>query len=369
MEPRIDISKIHTGWKSLERLNLILDEEEERYTQFLVLTDTNTSGYCYPALQKILGFRGLSCEKVEVASGDTSKSHESCLKIWRFLRGHEAGRHTLLMNLGGGMISDLGGFAASVFKRGVSFLNIPTSLMAQIDAAVGGKTGINFMGVKNQIGTFAFPSAVIVDPAFLETLPQREFVSAFSEMIKYALLSDEKRIKIINETFPDRFPVDSTGKEDLLKLINWGISRKIEIIGADISDRGNRKLLNLGHTVGHALEAWSASSNAHPLLHGEAIGAGLICELFISSELLGFPLPLAEEVAGYILQKIPRVSIPDDPAALSEFLVQDKKNLKGKLRFTLLESPGKGHIDAEVDFLLVSRSLEFYNKLCYARYH
>jgi len=363
MEPRFDISKILKGWNSIERLDSILDAEKGRYTQILVLVDENTGGHCFPAVKTILDNTGRSFEKVEVQPGETSKSHESCLKIWQFFHEHEAGRHTLLINLGGGMISDLGGFAASVYKRGISFLNIPTSLVAQIDAAVGGKTGINFMGVKNQIGSYALPSAVIVDPAFLETLPQREFNSAFPEMLKYALLSDESRVRNINKTFPDRFPVDAVEKDDLLQWIDWGISRKIEIIGADIYDKGNRKLLNLGHTIGHALEAWSALHHPQPLLHGEAIGAGLICELFISSELLGFPWSVVEEVAGYILERIPRTRTPEDPSVLNEFLVQDKKNLSGKLLFTLLEAAGKGHVDTEVDLYLVSKSIEFYNKI------
>lgn len=305
-----------------------------------ILVDENTHDHCLEFL--ITGFDALAeAEVIMLPAGEENKVLEVCFQVWETLTEAGFERHDLLINLGGGMVTDLGGFVASVYKRGLAFINIPTSLLGMVDAAVGGKTGIDFAGFKNQLGTFATPFATYIDTGFLHTLPATEWTNGFAELLKHALISDqalwEQLSKIQN--IPQELPS---------KTIQQGVQIKAQIVAQDPTEKGLRKILNFGHTIGHALESYYLQS-ATPLAHGHAVAIGLLLESKLSVALATltkeeFLLIEARIKSTYALQ------IPDDIDGLWSLMQQDKKNDNGEVRVCLLTRIGSCIFDQKLTF-------------------
>lgn len=301
-----------------------------------ILVDTNTREHCLGGSVSSL------CPPehiITIREGEQHKSVESVVHIWSVLTARGARRNSVLVNIGGGLITDIGGFAASCFKRGIRCINVPTTLLSQVDASVGGKTGINFGGFKNEIGTFSVPECVIIDNGFLKTLSARQVLSGFAEMLKHALLSgDEQLDKVLQAN------LSRTYGQDFLELLRESVAVKDAIVIADPKEKGVRKALNLGHTAGHALES-VAIDHAIEMYHGDAVAYGLIVELYLSVKRLGFPKQQYETVRGFIREYYPHY-VPAVPAeTLYGLMLHDKKNDREGVNFTLLRKPGDFVID------------------------
>lgn len=309
----------------------------------VVLTDENVAPYWLSELK-----HWLACEEameLVIPAGETSKTLSMAQRIWKKLLRWHADRDTVLVNLGGGVISDLGGFVASCYQRGIRFVNVPTTLLAMVDAAIGGKNGVDFGGGKNQIGTFAEPIEVWVSPIYLSTLPQRELLSGLAEMLKYGYIAD-----------PSMMRLDAGNYEQYL-LRAGRIKRAI--VARDPLDQGERKVLNFGHTLGHALESWSLLGD-HPLRHGEAVALGMGGALWLSRELTGLPDAVVQDYWPKMQQLLAEVDLalgPDDLDAVLSFLACDKKNRSGEHRFVLLRGVGDPVIDQPVPDDLIRKSL------------
>ena len=314
-------------------------------SQVFILTDENVAPFWLPELEYWLG-----CEnaiEIVIRSGEQYKNLQTVQRIWKTLMKHHADRNALLINLGGGTITDLGGFAASTYKRGIRFINVPTTLLAMVDAAIGGKTGIDFGGAKNQIGTFAQAEEVLIDPVFLTTLSQREILSGMVEMLKYGFVADSKLLNV--------------NLENYYQFIDQCGEIKRDIVAQDPRERGLRKILNFGHTLGHAIESYCLAK-ASPLLHGEAVALGMEAALWISVKQCG----LVEKVLLDYEEKLP-VLLSEAEIYLSETdvdpimanLVHDKKNRCEIPQFVLLEEVGKPVWDVEVKRELVRQSVAF----------
>ncbi len=315
-----------------------LRRELEQYEsgQIFVLTDVNTRMYCLPLLEN-LKIRGEHV--ITVPSGENYKSLGSVEEIWRLLSSEGARRNALLINLGGGLVTDLGGFAASCFKRGIKCINIPTTLLAQVDASVGGKTGINFNGLKNEIGTFSVPEKVMIDVAFLKTLPRRQLLSGFAEMLKHGLLRGGKHLQKLLAM--DRDIISAT---DFPALLKESVEVKEKVVTEDPKEKGMRKSLNFGHTVGHAIESVAIEKGAE-LYHGDAVAYGMISELYLSVRKKGFDRGLYHEIRSFIMGLYPAYNPLASPEELYGLMLHDKKNEKEGVNFTLLEATGKVSID------------------------
>ncbi|HFB61681.1 MAG TPA: 3-dehydroquinate synthase [Bacteroidetes bacterium] len=323
------------------------------YDKMFVLVDENTEKYCLPFFRQLLP-EVAPAGIVRIKSGEVHKNIHTTISIWEQLTRLHAGRDALLINLGGGVITDIGGFAATTYKRGIDFINIPTTLLGQVDAAIGSKTGIDFQEYKNHVGLFADPKGVIADPLFLDTLPDRFLRSGFAEMIKYALIMDTPLWDRMNGK-----PFDAL--HSLLdSLMVMSVQDKITVVEKDKHESGWRKILNFGHTVGHALETFLMKTD-HPATHGEAVAAGMICATRISEEWAGFPRAGSRDIYRMIDRNFRRLLFSEkDIPALLLLMRQDKKNKGGKLHFTLLKRPGEAVPDIKVPEESVEESLRFY---------
>ncbi len=323
------------------------------YTKVFILVDENTEKFCLPVFRNNLP--GISITGVvKIKSGELNKNIQSASVIWQQLTQFHAERSSLLVNLGGGVITDIGGFAAATFKRGIDFINVPTTLLGQVDAAIGSKTGIDFKEYKNQIGLFADPRAVVIEPVFLNTLDKKQFRSGFAEMLKYALTMDVPLWNIMdNRHFEAMAP-------DLERMVVRCVSDKISIVEKDKHESGLRKLLNFGHTVGHALETFFLKSDT-PVTHGEAVAAGMICATSISAQWPGFDCRLPEQIYEIIDRNFPRLIFSEkDIFGILRLMQQDKKTKSGQLHFTLLTKLGVAVPDVVVPEEKVKESLRFY---------
>ncbi len=286
---------------------------------------------------------------IEISSGEKEKTLDTCKNIWTELTNAGFTRKSLLINLGGGVIGDMGGFAASTFKRGMAFINIPTTLLSQVDASIGGKLGIDFNGLKNHIGLFQEPNAVIVDPKFLKTLPERELKSGFAEIIKHALICDEDHWKhLLSQPFENL---------EWNKIIPKSISVKNDIVNQDPREQGIRKILNYGHTIGHAIESFFLNTST-PMLHGEAVALGIILENQLAVESGLFDEKSANQITGYI-ENI--YSFPKDLPSYNDIknhLMQDKKNDSEGVRFSLLNKIGSCTYDVLIDSEILKKVLK-----------
>ncbi|VAW30628.1 3-dehydroquinate synthase [hydrothermal vent metagenome] len=323
------------------------------YTDIFVLVDENTEKFCLPVLRNILpgsSIRGV----IKIKSGELNKNIRTASAIWEQLTHFKAERNSLLINLGGGVITDIGGFVAATFKRGMAFVNIPTTLLGQVDAAIGSKTGIDFKEYKNQIGLFADPKVVVIDPVFLDTLDPKQFLSGFAEMLKYALIMDIPLWEIMdNRYFDAMYP-------DLERMVVRCVGDKISIVEEDKHESGLRKLLNFGHTVGHALETFFLKTDT-PVTHGEAVAAGMICATRISSQHPDFECHSPEQIYEMIDRNFPRLTfLQKDILGIMRLMQQDKKTKAGQLHFTLLTKLGTAVPDVVVPEEKVKESLRFY---------
>jgi len=321
-----------------------------------ILVDENTKKHCLP----ILNTNGLfnNAEVIEIKSGETNKSIKSVEKAWKILSTKDADRHSLLINLGGGIIVDMGGFIASTFKRGFPFINIPTTLLSQVDASVGGKTGFNFLNLKNEIGVFSHPNAVLIDSVFLKTLDKENILSGWAEMIKHALIfgkPDWENIKIHKQ--------ETINYKDLHQLIARSVQIKNHFVEQDPAEKGIRKALNFGHTFGHAFESLFMDT-PNEISHGKAVAHGMICELYLSSVKCHFNKDEIKRIVDYILKiygKLP-ISITDYDK-IAELITHDKKNENKVNNFTLISDYGKVEINQPCSFNEIIDALKWYQKL------
>lgn len=342
---------IYIGHEAWDALNSFLNSCN--FSRVFILVDENTKELCLSlVVRKVPLLAGGTV--LQIKSGEHSKTVENSNKLWRKLMTEGADSRSVLINLGGGVISDLGGFVAATFKRGIAFINIPTTLLAQVDASVGSKVGVDFDGIKNQIGLFADPQAVFILPEFLSTLPQKHLLSGYAEMMKHAIIADTDYWNIIlKEGFE---PQD--GWED---LIRQSVSIKQKVVKFDPYDQGLRKVLNFGHTIGHGVESYSLLHDEKPMLHGEAIAIGMICEAFISCKLCGLPEEELIQIVEFINMHFEPQAINSDAAMeVLEIIKHDKKTENGKCRMTLLPHIGKAIINQECTQDLIIDSLHFY---------
>lgn len=326
-----------------------------KYDKLFVLTDSNTLELCLPMLKEVPQLQGAPVITVE--AGDTNKNIEQVTAIWMRLCNEGASRNSLLLNVGGGMITDMGGFVAATFKRGIHSVNVPTTLMASVDAAVGGKTGINFNGLKNEIGSFYPPLCVLIDSSFLKTLDRDNLLSGYAEMVKHALISNMETYHAILS-----FDLDRVDYTLLNQMVAQSVAVKERIVEEDPKEMGIRKALNLGHTVGHAYESLSFRKE-RPVLHGHAVAAGLVSELYLSYKKCGFPMEILSQVVYYLKKYYPPFFFNcDDYEALYELMTHDKKNEGGIINFTLLSQVGEVQINQSVTKEKVLESFDFYRE-------
>ncbi len=321
------------------------------YSRVFILTDNQTGSLCLPVLTDLLPDL-VDYDLIEVDEGEENKNIDYCIGIWRMLIDFEADRKALLINLGGGVVTDMGGFAASTYKRGIDFVNIPTTLLSQVDAAVGGKTGIDMAGTKNIIGTFTQPKAVFVEPLFLKTLPAAQLVSGFAEMLKHGLIADNVYWDLLKNADPQHLDPG---------LIYQSLQIKNNVVKQDPEEKGIRKILNFGHTVGHAIESYALNNTKKPLFHGEAIAIGMVCEAYLSFQKNQLPKPELDEITRIITKFYKPYPFKTEiyPGLLS-IMRNDKKNSNGQINCSLLTLIGQ----CDIDFLLteyeICESLDYY---------
>ena len=321
-----------------------------------VLVDETTEKQCLPL---IVGFDSMrAAEPIVIKATDEHKTLESLAHVWTCLQRGGATRHSLLVNLGGGMVTDLGGFAASTFKRGINYINIPTTLLSMVDASVGGKTGINFGGLKNEIGVFNNARSVILDTRFLKTLDYENICSGYAEMLKHSLIAAEYMWSELLD-----FDLSTPDLYQLSRLLADSVQVKKRIVEQDPTEKGLRKALNLGHTVGHAFE--SLALQRRPILHGYAVAYGLICELYLSCIKTGFPTDKMRQTVRFINETFGQMPITcDDYPTLLELMTHDKKNVAGEINFTLLGGVGDIRINQTATKEEIFEALDFYREGC-----
>ena len=323
-------------------------------SKVFVLTDTNTKTHCLELFLKNVPFN-IVPEVLTISAGERHKTISTSVALWSELSEKGADRRSLLINLGGGVVTDLGGFVASSFKRGIEFINIPTSLLAMVDASIGGKNGVDLGILKNQIGVIRNPKCVIIDSTFLETLPEEQVISGYAEILKHGLIHSE-----LYWNAASRFDIKNKVETDALI---WGsVEIKNEVITEDPNENGRRKTLNYGHTLGHAIESYLLEhSNKEALLHGEAIAIGMILATYISSEENAFPKSKLEIVTQTILRSFPKVTFSDiDIAAIIKLLIYDKKNDNGKVHFVLLSDFGSHTMNNEISNSTIKKAFDYY---------
>ncbi len=323
---------------------------EKNFSKTGILVDENTYNYCYPLVKPFL----TEHEICVIKSGEENKTIETCSIIWKFLTEKQFDRKSLLINLGGGVIGDMGGFCAATYKRGIEFINIPTTLLSQVDASIGGKLGIDFEGLKNHIGVFKDPKYVIIFPGFLKTLDARQIRSGYAEIIKHSLIADAGIWKsVISKNIEDA---------DWSDFVAQSIQIKYKVVQEDPLEKGLRKILNFGHTIGHAIESHFLESS-FPLLHGEAIAIGMICESYLSHQETGLSEAQFVEIEGLLLKIYGAILIPDQAVSkIAEATLQDKKNENSKIQCTLLSSIGKAVYDQAITPEKVIEALMYYKK-------
>ncbi|WP_440880813.1 3-dehydroquinate synthase [Tenacibaculum sp. C7A-26P2] len=323
------------------------------YSSIFILVDENTFEHCYPRFIRLLK-TDRPIEIIQIDAGEIYKNLETCIGVWNAMTELGADRKSLLITLGGGVITDLGGFVASTFKRGIEFVNIPTTLLSMVDASVGGKTGVDLGVLKNQIGVFANPELIIIDPEYLHTVTPREIRSGTAEIIKYGMTHD---IRLFNE-------IKDNPNLNIIDLIHRSIEIKNNVVLEDPKEKNVRKVLNWGHTIGHGIESYFLDSETKEnLTHGEAIAIGMVCEAYISSKILNFPEEHVYQIKSAITSIYGKTAIEkDDINSIIHLMKHDKKNVGGQINFILLENYEKFKIDCNVSNSLINESIQFYIK-------
>ncbi|CEN46518.1 3-dehydroquinate synthase [Capnocytophaga canis] len=333
-------------------LNKLL--QEKKYSKIFILVDSNTNTYCLPLFLADMATE-TPIEIIEIEAGEEFKNIDTCSQVWFALSELEADRKSLLINLGGGVVTDLGGFVASTYMRGIDFVNVPTSLLAMVDASVGGKTGVDLGALKNQIGVINNPKGVMIDTRFLATLPADQLRSGMAEMFKHGLIQSETYWKKM-------LKLDELTIEDLEQLIYESVEIKNNIVKQDPTEKGLRKTLNFGHTLGHAIESYCLqNSSRQALLHGEAIAIGMILATYLSSELLYFPKEKALEIKNVFNQYFEKHTFKKEEIdQIIDLLKFDKKNSYGNINFVLLEQISQPKLDCKVSNELIYKAFEYY---------
>ena len=341
---------IHFEEKAYSELAILI--RNNNYSSIFILVDDNTLMHCYPRFMQLLE-TNKTIEVIQIDAGEIHKNIETCVGVWNAMTELGADRKSLLITLGGGVITDLGGFVASTFKRGIDFVNIPTTLLSMVDASVGGKTGVDLGVLKNQIGLFANPEMIVLDPEYLHTVTPREIRSGSAEIIKYGMTHD---IRLFNE-------IKDNPELNIINLIHRSIEIKNEVVLEDPKEKNVRKVLNWGHTIGHGVESYFLESDhKENLTHGEAIAIGMVCEAYISSKILGFPKDKLQEIKNAIHTIYDKIEIlEDDFSSIMELMKHDKKNIGGEINFVLLNDYEDFKIDCKVPANLIIDSLEFYS--------
>ena len=328
--------------------------QQKSYSLIFIIVDSNTENHCLPHFLAKYNLPE-NTEVISIEAGEEHKHINTCLGVWEALSELGADRNSLLINLGGGVITDLGGFVAASFKRGIDFINVPTSLLSMVDASVGGKTGVDLGALKNQVGVIINPQGVVIDTDFLATLPSNEYRSGYAEMLKHGLIQDEHYWKILAD-------YTSITTDDIATHIHHSVSIKNKVVQEDPRENGLRKILNFGHTLGHAIESYCLTEeNKTTLLHGEAIAIGMIMEAYLSVELLGLSKDDCDEIKSVFNAIYPKVSFTEkEIEAILQLLIYDKKNSHGKIKFCLLKNIGTPQWDVEVPDALFNSAFRYY---------
>lgn len=326
----------------------------EVYSKVFVLVDSKTSDYCLPDFLANLATE-VPLEIIEFEVGEHFKNIETCFEIWSALTELAADRKSIIINLGGGVVTDLGGFVASTYKRGIEYINVPTTLLAMVDASIGGKNGVDLGNLKNQIGTITTPKTVLIDTNFLATLPANEMRSGLAEMLKHGLIQNKEYWNSLKN-------ISSLNTDDLDALIYKSVQIKNKVVSQDPTENGIRKALNFGHTLGHAIESYFLDNDTKtPLLHGEAIAVGMVLESFLSLEKKSITTEEYFEIKAVILDMFGTIEFSQkDIEEIITLLIHDKKNEFGKVQFVLLNGIGNVKINQFVSNELIYKAFEDY---------
>ncbi len=330
--------------------------KRDNYSSVYILVDNNTQMHCLPIFLGHLS-ELKNVDVLKIKAGEENKHLKTCQGIWQDLSKLGADRKSLLINLGGGVVTDLGGFVAAAFKRGIDFVNVPTTLLSMVDASVGGKTGVDLGGLKNQIGIISHPRMVIIDTKYLSTLPENEYRSGYAEMLKHGIIRDKNYFEKLSQ-------YKSSENSDIEKYIHHSILIKNEVVSKDLYESNYRKILNFGHTLGHAIETHCLNNpQKTSLLHGEAIAIGMITETYLSTLLCGLEMTVAKKIKDIFLKIFPKTSFSKkDLADIINFLRHDKKNSHGKVKFALIQGLGQPAIDIEVPTENLMEAFDFYQQ-------
>ncbi len=357
------ISRLIIGEDALREFIAAFRYGRKSGSKLFILADESTRLYCLEPLLDAIPELG-EAKLLVIAPGEESKSIETATRLFGELLSAGADRHSWLINLGGGVVTDLGGFVASLCKRGIRSVNIPTSLIGQVDAAIGGKTGLNVGTLKNQVGTFHLPEFVVIHPGFLATLPYGQLISGIAELIKNLVVADAVTWKKIQKQTPLQLKNDLTDPYGWKKWVTPSIRAKLNLVRRDFKESGIRKALNFGHTIGHALESLSFSGSGKSLTHGEAVAAGMVCAAWLAETGSGLDARYREEIVDFLTRTFPPVKFSEDEIPLIlDFIGADKKNIRGEARFSLISAPGKPRINVSCTSERIVRSLQEYRRL------
>lgn len=334
-------------FNSIQELDQTISKHEG---SVFFLVDENTHEHCLPVVLSELPSLG-DFEILEMAAGEENKTLEMANQLWLAMLELNADRYSLLINIGGGVVTDMGGFVAALFKRGIDFIHVPTSLLAMVDAAHGGKTGVDLNMAKNVVGSFSLPSLVVLMPEVLTTLPENHLFSGYAEMLKHALIADKKHWSAIalNELY-----IDET-------IIEKSAAIKIDIVEKDPTEQGMRKVLNFGHTLGHAIESYCLQTG-NTVLHGEAVAAGMICAAFLSVKKVGLTEESFQQIVEVVQRNFKKISV-NDIDALLDWLQHDKKNINSEFRFVLIKEIGIPVYNIPVTLIEAKEAITYYQNL------
>jgi len=348
-------SKVHSNILFSQQIVAELQKIVQKYSEgkVFLLTDQTVAGFCLPLIEPVID--EFSIPKITIPSGEVNKNIQSVGLVWDFLSNNGADRKSLLINIGGGMLTDLGGFAASTFKRGLDFVNIPTTLLAQVDASMGGKTGFNFNGLKNEIGVFMEPNSVIINTNFLKTIDHENFLSGYAEMLKHGLIKSREHW---NELLI--FDMQNINYDALQEIISHSVAIKEWHVLNDLREQHIRKALNFGHTIGHAFESY-AMKTGRPILHGYAVVYGMIAELYLSVKQCGLGIDELNSISDWMIAKYGKFEIQkSDFEALYQLMTHDKKNEGKRINFTLIPEIGTVEINVDCPKEQIFEALEYY---------
>lgn len=345
------INPIYYKKEGIKKINNFISEYKP--TQIVFLVDSNTHQYCFPQIMSEIETGSSRTEVLEIEPGEENKNLHTCISLWEALTELKIDRKSLLINIGGGVLTDMGAFVGNCYKRGIKFINIPTTLLAMVDASIGGKTGVDLGNHKNQIGNFALPEMVVIEPDFINTLPKEQILSGFAEIIKHGLIADK-------EYWNEIIQIQELNSENLESLISTSIEIKKKVVSEDFTETSMRKILNFGHTVGHAVESFFLE-NKKPILHGEGVALGMIAESYISVK-KGL-LPLADHlvIKEYIHSLYPKILLKKEYfEKIFNYMQNDKKNVNNEIKFVLLKQIGEAVYNISVNQELIEEAFTNY---------